>query len=199
VAEKPIITEQQLARVIRALDTDDRRLAIWLALTTGLDRGVIRELRPDQIDREAGVIRLRRPKTGKLLAIPIHRSLLAQVLARCDRTPPSRPLLAGVSRQSRSDDWWARATAAAGVPELQIRHLRAVAASRLQRLGQATLPDARELLGHASVETTAAHYHAPAPQVRQALDRLPLPGFPARARATRPRLVPGRRPASGSA
>lgn len=176
--ERPPVSERQLARLYANLDTDDRRVAVLLALTSGLDRGVIEQLHADNIDLDTATIRVRRPKTGAHLILPLHPSLIAWLAARADRSPPGRPLLQGLNRQAAERDWWKRATRAAGCPDLLFRDLRALAAHRLQRVPGMTLPHAQRLLGHASIDTTARHYTMPAPELRRAFEQLPLPGYP---------------------
>ncbi len=174
---RPRVNDAQLTALVKSLDTPDRRLAVWLGMTTGLDRGVIEGLRADQVDIEDGIIRTRRRKTGKVGAAPIHPALLSE-LARLVRGAVSgRPLLRGLSRQARDEDWWCRARDAAGLPTLLFRDLRAVASSRLLRAGVA-LPDVQRLLGHASSATTADHYLTPSPAAAAVLASLPLPGHP---------------------
>lgn len=176
---RPPVTDTDLARLIDALDTPDRKLAVWLAMTTGLDRRRLTGLCPRDLDwADGGTIRLIRPKTHRVITIPIHPALIRPLRERCDRTAPEAPLLRGLARQDRHRDWWREARQKAGLPELWFRDLRAVAATRLQRQGGAALRDAQELLGHAQIETTARHYYVPSPSLREALERLSLPGFP---------------------
>jgi integrase len=176
--EKPVVTEAQLAAILDALDTEDRKLAVWLAMTTGLDRHVIEQLCTSQVDLEHMIIHHRRPKTGRVYSVPIH-PLLAPLLARrLSASLPKTALLSGLSRQHRTRDWWHLAMERAGLPGFQFRYLRAVATTRLMRQGGATLRDAQALLGHASPQTTAAHYNMPDPSIVASLQRLPLPGLP---------------------
>lgn len=176
--DRPIVSESQIVALVGALDTDDRKAAVWIGMTTGLDRSVIERLSADRIDWDQAAILKRRPKTKRDVAIPLHPSLLAILRERAKQRPAPQPLLVGLSRQERKEDWWHRATAAAGVPGLLFRDLRAVSVARAQRLAGLSLRDAQEMLGHASIRTTAEHYHMPDPTVRSKLDRLPLPGFP---------------------
>ena len=140
--------------------------------------------RRERIDWDQAAILKRRPKTKRDVAIPLHTSLFSLLRERAQQRPAPRPLLAGLARQERKKDWWHRATAAAGVPGFLFRDLRAVAVARSQRLAGLSLRDAQEMLGHASIRTTAEHYHMPDPAVRSKLDRLPLPGFPGTAAPT---------------
>lgn len=174
---RPSVDDAQLARLVRTLDTADRRLAVWLAMTTGLDRGAIEQLHAGQVDIKARLIRVRRRKTGKVVAVPIHPLLVPELERRAADVVPGTPLLRGLSRQARDEDWWHRACSAVRLPKLLFRDLRAVASSRLLR-EKVALPDVQRMLGHASAETTAAHYLIPSEAAAEALASLPLPGFP---------------------
>lgn len=177
---RPVITEAMLEAITRALDTEDRRLAVWIAATTGLDRGVIVDLTPTQVDLEARVIRAVRRKrraTAQINAVPVHPDLLPLLEQRIRRTSPSERLLRGLSRQEAGRDWWRTATAAAGCPDILFRDLRAYAVQRGCKAG-VSLQHLSRLLGHATIHTTAAHYTLPDPRAAQALGRDPLPGLP---------------------
>jgi len=182
---RPNVTPEQLAAIATHLDTEDRRLAFWLALTTGQDRGVIAGLTPAMIDWQDRVIRFQRPKTrrakAKMVTALIHPDLLPELRRRCAESPPDAPVLKGLARQEWSarkrEDWWKRAVTAAGVPTLLFRDLRALASASLQRAG-VPLTAVRDLLGHSSIQMTADHYSPPDPAIAQGLQRLRLPGFP---------------------
>jgi integrase len=176
--DRPIVSESQIVKLVQSLDTEDRRVAVWIGITTGLDRSVIENLSSARIDWDQAAVLKRRPKTKRDVAIPLHPDLLSLLRERARQRPAPLPLLVGLSRQEKHEDWWHRATAAAGVPGLLFRDLRAVASSRAQRSAGLSLRDSQEMLGHASIRTTAEHYHMPDPAVRSKLDRLPLPGFP---------------------
>ena len=181
VRERPPVTDKQLAELIRHLDTEDRRIAVWLAMTTGLDRGVIERLCTAQVDQEACCIRLQRPKTRRRkrteIAAPIHPAIAPLLFERLCHIDPSKPLLSGLARQADYKDWWKIVVEKAGLPGLLFRDLRAVAASRPQRLAGLSLTDVQKLLGHSSPTTTAGHYHLPDPSVVQRLSAIPLPGL----------------------
>ncbi len=182
VRERPAVSEKQLAKLIDSVRTEDQRIAIWLALTTGLDRGVIERLCTAQIDQECDCIRIQRPKTRRrkktITVVPIHPQIASLLYARLNHDEPSKPLLSGIVHQGDDRDWWLNAREKAGLPGLLFRDLRAVASSRPQRLARLTLTDVQNLLGHASPLTTAGHYHLPDPTVVQRLNELPLPGAP---------------------
>ena len=172
--ERPQVSNKQLVKLIRAIDTEDRRLAVWLAMTTGLDRGKIHRLTPENVNLDERCISLIRPKTGRSVVVPLHAGLVPLISRRLADASAGTPLLEGI--QGRT--WWRIACDTAGISGLYFRDLRAVASSRLQKIPGVSISDARDLLGHASIQTTAAHYHIPSPHVAQAIDSLPLPGPP---------------------
>jgi integrase len=171
---RPTVTERQLAALYRALDTEDRRLAFSIAITAGLDRDVISRLTSENIDADGAAFIFKRPKTGTVLLVPIHRDLLPEILARLDRIPPGRPLLQGLARERPERDWWKRATVAAGVPGLWFRDLRSLAVSRPKLSSKA----GQALLGHASAITTEKYYRQADPLLREQIDSVPIPGRP---------------------
>lgn len=173
--ERPQVSDEQLAHIVESLD-GDRRLAVVLAMTTGLDREVIANLTPERVDVDRMMIVVRRPKTQQTVSVLIHPVIRPQIAARLRQSHAGQRLFGGLARQKKDRDWWKRATAAAGCPDLLFRDLRAVAVSRLQRAGLA-LTDAQRWLGHKSLETTARHYHAPSPTATRAFEELPVPGF----------------------
>ncbi|GMU24512.1 MAG: hypothetical protein AMXMBFR13_45860 [Phycisphaerae bacterium] len=175
--QRPAITEQQLEQLVGAIDTEDRLIAFWIAVTTGLDRRIIEQLSAAEVDLEARCFRVRRIKTGRSLVPPIHQGLVPWLSSRRSRTPPSRRLLSGLSRQWGETDWWHRVREAAGLPGLLFRDLRALASARLQRIAGLPLADVKEILGHSSVTVTSDHYTAPDPDALARFDTLPLPGL----------------------
>lgn len=184
---RPVVSEADIERLIAAIDTEDRKVAVWIAITTGFDRGVIQRLTPPQVDLENECFVVVRPKTRQRLRVPIHRALI-DVLRRKLASPPATGLLlSGLHRQDRVKhvDWWHEACRKAGLADLWFRDLRAVASMRLQRAG-ASLADAQNLLGHRSPSTTATYYHIPDQKIAERIHSAPLPGFPSDAAATKP-------------
>jgi len=183
VREKYIPSDAELERFIACLDTEDRRIAIWIAITAGLDRGVITRLGSDNIDFEGRCIRVTRQKTNKMIVVPLHPSLIAPLRERVSQAEQGLPLLQGLHRQNRSRDWFRLAAKNAGLPSnFVFQTLRAVAATRLIRSG-ARAVDVQQALGHSSLSTTLRHYYQPDEQVRQSFERLPLPGLPGNAQS----------------
>lgn len=181
--DRPIVTEQILADIYNELQTEDERIAYQIAVTTGFDRQVIVKLSRNNIDADNRAFILRRPKTQKVVTVPIHADLWSSLKPILARTSPGGRLLRGLSRRRVVDelgyrDWWKRAASLAGHPEIWFRDLRAVFVSRSQRDGHLPLTDVQRLVGHRSPETTARHYHIPSLDIRTQLDSVPIPGLP---------------------
>lgn len=175
---RPPISNQQLARLVDALDSDCRKVAVLIAVTTGLDRAVITGLTPAQIDIDHKCIRLQRPKTQrrtKRLVVPtIHDGILPWIAARCSECGPRDRILSGLARQEKGEDWWHLAAKAAGVPDLLFRDLRAIATTRLIDAG-VPLARVQQMLGHSDPKVTAGHYITADPELAKRLNTLPLP------------------------
>lgn len=170
--KKEIPTDEELARFIDELDTEDRRIAVRIAISTGMDREVIVSLTAKDLDLEDGVFRVTRRKTGKRLVIPIHPDLQGCLRQRAGG---SGVLLCGLSRQKKHKDWFRLAAARAGLPDTFVfQTLRAVASTRLMRQG---LPaqEVQVLLGHSTIQTTLNHYFAADPDMVRRFQSLPLP------------------------
>lgn len=173
VRDRPPISDADLAKIVAACDTEDRRLAVWLAMTSGLDADVIRNLKAEQIDFDAKCIRLRRPKTKKLYPVPVHAEVLSELQKRACRLLPCQPLLSGLGYRR----WWKNTLKRAGLSDkIWFRDLRAVASSYVQRVGKLTLAEAQKILGHSSVVVTSRHYTMLPPSTVEQFHGMPLPG-----------------------
>lgn len=184
---RPPLNDQVIGRLLACCENDDQRLAILVAATTGLDRSQIEQMTAAWIDFDHDCITLVRAKTARRkprhVALPLHVQIRDQLRRACDLNPtgPILPLAVREKRRFRGSDgldrdWFVRVRAAAGCPEILFRDLRAFASAWVQRAPGVTLAQASRLLGHASVETTAAHYTIPDPSLAAAVRSLPLPG-----------------------
>lgn len=181
--ERPFISDAELSRLIDAIPDEDCRIAVWLTLTTGMDRQVIAGLHAGNFELTECVVRFRRRKTGQIIQVPLHPSLVPLIQPRVAACPRGAPILKVPRQQDRDSDWWRSATKVAGLEGILFRDLRAHAVSRLHRAG-VSLSDASKLLGHASIETTHAHYMTPPPGLATSIAELPLPGIPASSKST---------------
>ena len=172
----PMVTDEELDRLVEVLDTEDRKLAVQLAITTGLDRGVIHRLTSREVDLKNGCIRLQRPKTSSRLIIPLHPDVADQLAAKIAQAEPSEPLFSGIEPNRRKHlDWWHLAANQAGIPELRFDDLRALASSRMQRV--LPLSQVQKILGHSSPQITSRHYSPEIPDIAKRLAQLPIPGL----------------------
>lgn len=173
----PLPTDKQIATLLASIDVEAMRVAAALALTTGLDRGVIWNLTPERINLDERTIVTMRQKTARsrptTLVVPIHASIVPSLVGLLNRTSPESRVFEGYY----DDDWYDRARAKAGPPwdKLRIVDFRKIASGLLQRVMPAT--QVQRLLGHSSIVVTASHYSPPDPSVRRAFDtvRLDLP------------------------
>lgn len=183
---KPTITDAMIAHILKALEYSvDRQIGVLIAATTGMDRSEIEQLTPETIDFQDGVIRGLRVKTGKPYTKPLNAGLIERLRPIVSRAVSGTRLLPDLlprRRRIEKLDWWASACEAAGVRGILFRHLRAYAAHWLMKAPGMTLRRAQELLGHSSIVTTATNYDLPDPEVRQAVQSLPLPGSAAKGR-----------------
>ena len=132
--------------------------ALRLLMLTGCRTGEILTLRWDDVDRTAGVLRLRDGKTGPRM-VPLTGPVLA-VLDGIER-------MEGVSWviRSKSDtrltglfSHWQQIRMDVGLDDVRVHDLRHSYASRALALGE-SLTIIGRLLGHAKVETTAKYAH----------------------------------------
>ena len=133
--------------------------AIRLLVLTGCRRTEILSLRWDDVDRTAGVLRLRDSKTGPR-TVPLTRPALS-VLDRIEPTPGSPFVFTG-ERTGRAvvriDGAWHKVRERAGLSDVRMHDLRHSYASRALSLGE-SLTAIGHLLGHRKVATTARYAH----------------------------------------
>ena len=161
------LTAEELHRLGQVLDAaPHERLAsahaaaaIRLLVLTGCRRNEILALRWEDVDFEAGELRLRDTKTGARLA-PLA-PLAARVLEGLPRVPGNPWVFPGRKRgthQSNINDSWDRIRKRAGLDGVRLHDLRHSFASRALALGESLSMIAR-LLGHTQVHTTARYAH----------------------------------------
>ena len=172
------LSERELARLgmaIRAVETEGRTgagvfAAIRLLILTGARLGEIRQLRWDEIDLEAAVLRLHDSKTGAKV-IRLGAAAL-EILTRIERkhdlwvfpgASGTKPL------EIRSA--WPRIRTRAGLEDVRLHDLRHTYAS-VGANGGASLIVIGSLLGHSRAETTRRYAHLSDDPVREASERI---------------------------
>ena len=141
--------------------------AMRLLLLTGCRKGEILNLRWDQVDLEAGELRLPDTKTG-----PRTITLLPEatsVLSRIPRLPDNPFVIPGKIKgkpMRNLNDPWEVICERAGLEDMRLHDCRHSYASRALALGE-SLPMIGRLLGHTQVETTARYAHLAQDSVRE--------------------------------
>jgi integrase len=173
-----LLTPDELAGLGQALDEIEREESELLAMLnlvrlltmTGARLGEIQNLRWQDVDLEAGVLRLEDSKTGPK-QIPLGgpaRELLASLPRDpfndhvCPGLKPGAPLV-GVHRV------WYRIRQRAGLPDLRLHDLRHAWASLAASSGL-SLPIIGAVLGHRRAETTNRYSHFLQEPLKQAVD-----------------------------
>ena len=161
------LTPEELGRLGRALDAAPaERLAsrhgaaaIRLLVLTGCRRNEILGLRWEDVDVDAGELRLRDTKTGARV-VPLTPSA-AEVLEGLPRVSGNPWVFPGKKRgthQRNINDAWERIRKSAGLDGVRLHDLRHSFASRALAMGE-SLSMIGKLLGHTQVQTTARYAH----------------------------------------
>ena len=133
--------------------------AIRLLMLTGCRLNEIQTLRWEDVDLEAGELRLPDSKTGARM-VPLSRAA-ASVLCALPRDADNPWVIVGRKPGAHLTDLqhpWRRIRARAGLDDVRIHDLRHSFASRALALGE-SLPMIGKLLGHTQVQTTARYAH----------------------------------------
>ncbi len=161
------LTPEELARLGRALHiAPAERLAsrhaaaaIRVLILTGCRRNEVMGLAWDDLDFEAGEMRLRDSKTGARV-VPLPPAA-AEVLADLPKVPGNPWVFPGKRKgthQVNINESWDRVRRRAGLDGVRLHDLRHTFASRALALGEGS-PMIGELLGHTQVNTTARYAH----------------------------------------
>ena len=161
------LTPEELARLGRTLENAPaERLAsrhaaaaIRLLVLTGCRRNEILGLAWDDLDFEAGEMRLADSKTGaRIVPLPAAVVDVLRDLPRVDGNPWVFPGKKKGTHQVNINDSWSRVRKRAGLEGVRLHDLRHTYASRALAIGEG-LPMIGELLGHRQVNTTARYAH----------------------------------------
>ena len=161
------LTPDEVKRLGRVLAEAEKDGSVWpgiiaavrLLMLTGCRRSEILSLRWDDVDRTAGVIRLRDSKTGPRV-VPLTRAVKS-VLDGIEKSPGSKNVIVG-QRFGRPlvkfHSHWNVIRERAKLDDVRLHDLRHSYASRALALGE-SLPTIGKLLGHRKVATTAKYAH----------------------------------------
>ena len=174
------LSEEEFRRLGRVLDEVEAAgkvsvtavAAIRLLMLTGCRRGEIVTLRWEDVDLEAGELRLRDAKTG---ARQVALSPAAvRVLWAIPRNSDNRWVIAGRkpgTRLANLNPSWLVVRARAGLQDVRLHDLRHSFASRALALGE-SLSMIGKLLGHRKVQTTARYAHLAQDSVKASAARV---------------------------
>lgn len=174
------LTPEELYRLGRALNVaPGERLAsthaaaaIRLLVLTGCRRNEILGLRWEDLDFEAGEMRLADSKTGaRVVPLPPAAAEVLDGLSRAPSNPWVFPGRKKGSRQRNIQDSWERIRKRAGLEGVRLHDLRHSYASRALAMGE-SLSMIGELLGHRKVQTTARYAHLARDSVRESTARV---------------------------
>lgn len=133
--------------------------AIRLLALTGCRCSEIMDLRWDDVDRTAGVLRLPKAKTGpRMVALTAP---VAAILDGIDRVPGADRVIVGrrgANTPVYVSGYWRRIRLRAGLQDVRLHDLRHSYASRALDLGE-SLSMIGKLLGHRRIATTARYAH----------------------------------------
>jgi integrase len=172
------LSEVELARLgtaIREIEAEGSTgagaiAAIRLLILTGARSGEIRGLRWDEVDSEAGVLRLHDSKTGpKTIRLG---AAAVEILAGVER---KHPVCVFPGRRGTKPielkSAWERVRAQAGLKDVRLHDLRHTYASTGVN-GGASLPVIGALLGHSRPQTTHRYAHLSDDPIREASERI---------------------------
>ncbi len=168
---------RRLGRVLSELEAEGKVpasavAAFRLLMLTGCRRNEILTLRWEDVDLDAGELRLRDAKTGarSVALSPAAR----KVLATLPRLPDNPWVIAGPRpgrRLSGLNGRWLVVRTRAGLEDVRIHDLRHSFASRALALGE-SLTMIGKLLGHRKVQTTARYAHLARESVKMSAARV---------------------------
>ncbi len=146
--------------------------ALQVLMLTGCRRNEILTLRWEDVDLEAGELRLRDAKTGaRWVALS---PAATRVLAAIPRLPDNPWVIAGSragGRRANLNALWVVVRRRAGLEDVRIHDLRHSFASRALALGE-SLTMIGKLLGHRQVQTTARYAHLARESVKTSAARV---------------------------
>lgn len=147
---------------------------LMVGIYTGFRRGVIFNLKWQNVDFEKGEIQIAYSKTGKGRAVPMKSEVMTPLYSLKTQNGKSEYVFVNPDTGKPYTDIsraFNGACKRAGIEHLKFHDLRHTFGSRLARNG-ANLNLIRELMGHASILTTQRYLHSQADEKRQAIESL---------------------------
>ena len=168
---------QRLGRVLNEVEAEGSETlsavaAIRLLMLTGCRLNEVQTLRWENVDLEAGELRLPDSKTGARM-VPLSDAARG-VLTALPRADDNPWVIAGRKPGAHLTDLqhpWRRVRARAGLDDVRIHDLRHSFASRALALGE-SLPMIGKLLGHTQVQTTARYAHLARDSVKASASKI---------------------------
>ena len=165
-----ILTVAEMSRLIDAA-SPDIRLALIIALNTGMRRGEILSLQWKDVDLVKGYVHIPETKSGKPRDIPMN-SLVFEALS--ERKQQGEFLFPNTETKSHVKDVktaFKGACQRADIKGLRFHDLRHTAASKMIEAG-IDLVTVSRILGHASIQMTMRYAHPTPENMRRAVEKL---------------------------
>lgn len=157
--------------------TDYWRALIIVAVTTGLRKSDILNIKKPDVDLTRRVLVYRAVKTGKRRAIPLAPFACDHLAPLMEASPDGQSLFYSTNSRRQFYREWHRIQKAAGInPPVDVHDLRRTCGSHIY--GVAGLNAASEMLAHSSIAVTRRHYistSTAAESLRPAVDSMPNP------------------------
>jgi integrase len=155
------LTEGEIRALVQAVPTEEERKVVALAATTGLRRGELLTLTPDNLQGGRIILRPGQTKSGKARVVPLPRGGEVLVAKLPFDTDGHRLRVA-----------FEAAREAIGRPALRFHDLRHSYASMLAEAGE-VMTTVQALLGHSSLVVTSRYAHMFDSRLDEVAGRLP--------------------------
>lgn len=158
-------------------DHPELELIVLIAVTTGMRRGEILNLRQPDIDRKRRRIIIRESKNGDSRSVPLVRQVLSALNALNMVTSIRREALlfpkpeTDIEKPLAIDRLWQKARKAAGLADFRFHDLRHTAASYLAMEG-AGLREIADILGHKTLAMVKRYSHLTEDHKHQTVSRM---------------------------
>lgn len=168
------LTEDEEARLMGALPTDEDRQRVTMLLQTGLRKGEFLGLRWKDVDFKAGVLGVPRSKNGEARYVPMT-STVRTLIAKRPRSLNASALVFPNGEGKRDLRWaekaFPRALSASKIDDFRLHDLRHTFASRLAMAG-VDLLTIKDLGGWKSLPMVQRYAHLSPSHRKEAIERL---------------------------